>query len=62
MDWLIQSEYFENLLELNQTLLLKENLIIMDCSTSMQIYKKLWRLESIYFKSVNRATQLSLQT
>jgi hypothetical protein len=39
VDRFIPSGNFENLLELNQTLLQKENLILMDCSTSVQIYK-----------------------
>jgi hypothetical protein len=39
-DRFTQSGNFENLLELNQTLLPKENLILIDCSTSVQIYKK----------------------
>jgi hypothetical protein len=39
VDRLTQSENFENLLELNQTLLQKENLILMDCSTSVEICK-----------------------
>jgi hypothetical protein len=39
VDRLTQSEIFENLLKLDQTLLPKENLILMDCSTSVKIYK-----------------------
>jgi hypothetical protein len=39
VDRLTQPGNFENLLESNQTLLLKENLILMDCSTSLQIDK-----------------------
>jgi hypothetical protein len=39
VDRLTQLGNFENLLELNQTLLPKENLILMDFSTSVQIYK-----------------------
>jgi hypothetical protein len=40
-------------------LLPKENLIPMDCSTCYQIFKKLWRSETISFKGANRASQLS---
>jgi hypothetical protein len=36
---LTQSGNFENLLESNQTLLPKENLFLMTCSASVQIYK-----------------------
>jgi hypothetical protein len=39
VDRLTQSGNFDNLLELNQTLPPKENLILMDCSTGVQIYK-----------------------
>jgi hypothetical protein len=39
VDRLTQPGNFENLLELNQTLLPKENFILMVCSTSVQIYK-----------------------
>jgi hypothetical protein len=39
VDRFTQSGNFENLLELNQTLLPKENLIRMDDSTSVQINK-----------------------
>jgi hypothetical protein len=39
VDRLTQSGNFENLLELNQTLLPKENLIHMDCFTCVQINK-----------------------
>jgi hypothetical protein len=35
VDRLTQSENFENLSELNQTLHQKENLIFIDCSTSV---------------------------
>jgi hypothetical protein len=59
VDRLSQSGNFENLLGLNQALLLKENLILMDCSTCVQI-KKLGRSASICFKGANRANQLSL--
>jgi hypothetical protein len=39
VDRFTQSGNFENLLELNQTLLPKENFLLMDCSTCAQIYK-----------------------
>jgi hypothetical protein len=39
VDRFTQSGNFENLLELNQTLLPKENFLLMDCSTCVQIYK-----------------------
>jgi hypothetical protein len=39
VDRFTQSVNFKNLLESNQTLLLKENLFQMTCSTSVQIYK-----------------------
>jgi hypothetical protein len=39
VDRLTQSVNFENLLKSNQTLLPKENLYLMTCSTSVQIYK-----------------------
>jgi hypothetical protein len=39
MDPLTQSGNFENLLESNQTLLPKENLFLMTCYTSVQLYK-----------------------
>jgi hypothetical protein len=37
VDRLTQSKFFENLLESNQTLLPKENLLPMTCSTCVQI-------------------------
>jgi hypothetical protein len=40
VDKLAQSANFENLLELNQTTLLKEKLFLMTSSNSEQIYKK----------------------
>jgi hypothetical protein len=61
VDRLTQSGNFKNLLELNQTLLPKDNLILMTCSTSVQI-KKLWRSESICLNGPNRVNQLSFQT
>jgi hypothetical protein len=39
MDRLAQSTVFKKLFESNQTLLPKENLFLMTCSTSVQIYK-----------------------
>jgi hypothetical protein len=39
MDRLAPSAVFHNLLEFNHTLLLKEILFLMTCSTSVQIYK-----------------------
>jgi hypothetical protein len=39
MDRLPQSANFENLLESNQTLLPKENVFLMTCSASVQLYK-----------------------
>jgi hypothetical protein len=61
VDRLTQSGNFENLLELNQSLLPKENLILMDCYTSENV-QILWRSASIYFNGANKANQLSLQT
>jgi hypothetical protein len=39
VDLLVQSAFFEKLLESNQTLLPKYNLFLLTCSTSVQIYK-----------------------
>jgi hypothetical protein len=39
VDQLTQQGNFENLLELNQTLLPKENVILIDCSIRVKLYK-----------------------
>jgi hypothetical protein len=60
VDQLAQLENFENLLELNETLLPKENCTLMDCSKSVQIYKNYGDQQVFFFKGANRANQLSL--
>jgi hypothetical protein len=51
VDRFTQSEKFDNLLDLNQTLLPKENLILMNCSTSVKIYEN-YRGKQIFVSRV----------
>jgi hypothetical protein len=63
MDRSAPSVIFQNLLELNQTLLTNENLFLITCSTSVKIYKKIKKKSvSIQFKGPNRTNRLSLLT
>jgi hypothetical protein len=62
MDRSAPSVIFQNLLELNQTLLTNENLFLITCSTSVKIYKKIKKSVSIQFKGPNRTNRLSLLT
>jgi hypothetical protein len=68
VDRFTQSKKFENLSELNHTLLLKENLFLMTCSTSLQIYKNyqgnqvfVSRVPTELINSVPRLTTVFLQ-
>jgi hypothetical protein len=62
MDRSAPSVIFQNLLELNQTLLTNENLFLITCSISVKIYKKIKKSVSIQFKGPNRTNRLSLLT
>jgi hypothetical protein len=61
MDPLTQSGNFENLLESNQTLLPKENLFLMTCYTSVQLYKN-YGGQKVFVSTVQTEQSNSLQT
>jgi aspartate/glutamate racemase len=58
---LTQSEFFENLLKSNQTLLPNDNLFFTTFSTSMKIYKKLLMSGSICFMVPNKANRAQVR-
>jgi hypothetical protein len=59
VDRLAESTNFKNLLESNQTTLLKEKLFLLNWSTSVQICKKILRIGSICFNGPNTVIQHS---
>jgi hypothetical protein len=61
VDWLTQSGNFENLLESNRILLPKENLILMDRSTNVQIYKN-YRGQKVFISMVQTELISSVYT